>query len=252
MKRKDEYFEKQKQIKLLESKNKILNKNKFEDKAINAFIFALLPYVVTVMDVSRLATLGIIPNELVLPFSLGIPAFIGIASSGFLNKKIDLKEKTSEFSSAKKFEEVLEEEILNEIERQKLISEKRVLHDLDKNVYFYEQTKDRYEAGLDDPRTEEEIVDNVQNIENFLKENDKELRIVTTQNVLKNKFLTTRDKWQKFMRISICAGAGALLASLLCAVPYLAVPNLSYGIPIFFTALSAGAITGTSFAVKRE
>lgn len=237
-------------IQKIEYKNKVLNENKFESKMLFVLFCSLLPYIVTCLGAIRLANASIIPNELVPFLSVALPLVIGISSLNVFNKKTNIKDKMNQFSSAKNYKELLEEEILNEIEKQKLISFKRISNDVKKNSYFYDENVGT--SLMDDPRSEEEISESIEEVEKLLEENKKELDISITQNVLKDRFITTRDRWQKFMKVAIYGGIGGILACFLLVVPCLGVTGLNIGTLGFFSTLSVGAATGTLFALKRE
>ena len=202
-----EYNENCTNINELNEKIRTIKANDLETKLTRAFAFSMIPWVATVLLSPAIINLGIIPINLISLLSIGVPTLIGITGEMLLTKKLKYKEKLESFSESKSQNEIIEESTRYEIEREKLRSSNKVLKkafdNLEPEQYLFNSLSEN------DSKSFEKL--NIENIDEILEKNKKEIDIITTKKFLKEKFWRIRDRFQKvidFIVISILGGIG--------------------------------------------
>ena len=202
-----EYNENCTNINELNEKIRTIKANDLETKLTRAFAFSMIPWVATVLLSPAIINLGIIPINLISLLSIGVPTLIGITGEMLLTKKLKYKEKLESFSESKSQNEIIEESTRYEIEREKLRSSNKVLKkafdNLEPEQYLFNS------LSKNDSKSFEKL--NIENIDEILEKNKKEIDIITTKKFLKEKFWRIRDRFQKvidFIVISILGGIG--------------------------------------------
>lgn len=202
-----EYNENCTNINELNEKIRTIKANNFETKLTRTFAFSMIPWAATVLLSPAIINLGIIPINLISLLSIGVPTLIGITGEMLLTKKLKYKEKLESFSESKSQNEIIEESTRYEIEREKLRSSNKVLKkafdNLEPEQYLFNSLSEN------DSKSFEKL--NIENIDEILEKNKKEIDIITTKKFLKEKFWRIRDRFQKvidFIVISILGGIG--------------------------------------------
>lgn len=257
----EEYDENYKKIDELSEKIRIVKVNDFESKLLCAFAFSLLAWMVGIFLAPTMLKSGVIPTSLISPLSLVVSVLIGITGETLLSKKYKHKEKLREFSSAKNQKEKIAESARYEIEKEKIISSNRVL----KKVYDSLETRQKmvktlsneYDIVEKDSRESKEIELSIKKISKILDEKEKNIDIVTTKCVLKEKFWRVRDRFQKifdFVVISMVGGTGAMI---LYACPIIFINGLGSNVVIQtsvlspLSALGVGVLVCGGYTLKR-
>lgn len=225
----DEYDENRVKIDEFSEKIRTINANTFETRALSVGGLSFFSWLILFFLTPSIVKLGIIPLGLIQPLSYCIPLLIGIVGETIINKKFECKERLKVFSKSKNSRELLEESVRYEIEKEKLLNANKII----KNVYDQIEAKQSLISALAPDydiksKDEEEKSANVlgikvDNLNDVLETNKKNIDMLTTKCVLKNRFWRVRDKFQRVTDIALSILFGGMFTMSFVSLPILAI-----------------------------
>lgn len=253
-----------------DERTRMANVNKFEYKALKTLGLSVLPYLCIFISSALLTKNGAmtsitstIPIEslplIIVGSSLGIGTIVG----KLLERKYKTKERFKSFTNAKSQSEKLQEQVKYAIELEKARNRnkaiKQTMDSLNSKQSVLNSLSIRY--NISDkalPQTKEESQKRVEELSILLKEKYNELDILTTQQVLHDKFLKVRIEGQKSIYIMLSGMMGGVVAMFYFDLPLIMLKNsliyssISPNILSVLTPLIAGVVGLSGYMIKRN
>lgn len=122
-----EYNENCAKISELDYKINILKKNNFSSKVVIRFLIFMLAFFVQLFALPLVFDVELFTTEIISPLFFAVASSVGIIGGELYDRKQKLSEKLHDFSNAKSYRELLKEELLYSIEREKYNVSNKVL-----------------------------------------------------------------------------------------------------------------------------
>lgn len=225
-------FEKEKeqnneQILINSKRAKLSQLNQFELKAQLTLAFSMLGYIglvvawiilTKIFDITTIT--NIIPAEIFPVVLSGGSLAIGTIINKMVYKKQKIKEKFKAFSNSKTQTDKLEELVHYQTELQKTYNRNRVIDEtiniLNSNQSVLSKISSRYDLiDRNSPKTEEEAKQSIKELSSFIKERYEQLDLLTTKEVLHNKFGRVKPDFYDtglILTSSMMIGLGTVIA----------------------------------------
>lgn len=248
----DEYNRNVVKISELHEKIKIIKANSWDAKVTRAFSFSMFPWVLTIALMPVMIKLNI-PLNIIQPSCVGVSILIGIIGEEVYTRKSKYREKLREFSESKTQRERIEEATKYEIEQEKLRSINKVLG---KDCDYLSENYNKIKEYVDES-TLEEISDNMDSINTVLQKKQLEANIMTTKNVLIEKFWRVIDKFYRFADILSAGLIGVFTFMAFCNMPIIGLnllENMGLQTSLFSLLAPAliGGLAGSCYCFKKE
>ncbi|MBR1413392.1 MAG: hypothetical protein IJ574_01825 [Bacilli bacterium] len=250
----EEYQENKNKIDELDKKIHAISLNSFERRLTNVAAFSMLPWLILTMVSMSLIKLEILTNiNLIHLITLGVPLTIGVISENMLYKKSKLKKQLKKESDAITNEKLLEEKIRNEIEKVKLENKNDVLASTFKNVVAKEEVIES--LGKEFNLSKKDNSDSQEELEKLVEEKNKELELLSTKNVLKEKFSSVRNNFNKYDDMITHGILGGVMVMMIWSAPNIAVGSiLKQGSSLLniFIPLILGATVTAGYIIQND
>lgn len=250
-------------------KMKMCKVNQKDSQLGNTLAISTFPYFITIFilmfidgKVNMNLPLNIIPPYVVPIILIGGSLGIGSVINKLINKKYKTKERFNSFSKSKTEVEKIKDEVLNQIELEKLNNRNKVIDDIikkiEENISILSRISSRYRVTYRSlSQTKEETTDYINQISNLLEEKYQELDVLTTKKVLHENFWKVRNKIQKGMELIMVAFGAGIGTMMLTTLPFIITNNLIGTITllqtniIFISSLLGGAIVPEIYWINR-
>ena len=250
----DEIKDNNKKIDEYDERVMLSNANRFDNKVIDTFLFSIFPYFGGIVSLLILAKNGIItsiPSEILSFTVVGTSLGVGAIGNKILDWKFKIKEKLKTFTNASSDYELLKEEIKNTLESEKLRNRNRVI-EIIKDFIDMAPTRYNVEDGAIS-QNKENVEKRIEKLSRDLEEKYNELDVLTTQEVLHEKFLKLRCGQNSLNTISK-GMIGGLLAMSYVALPFITLNIVSTYSTSLLTILSPfiiGIVGSSGYIIKK-
>ncbi|MGN0966358.1 MAG: hypothetical protein ACI4OP_02015 [Candidatus Coprovivens sp.] len=214
--------------------------------------FGALAWAISMIAMPFIVGTGALPDEIIQPLFVTVPALAGIGGSMALQKGFKNKERLRKRTSAKKQEDRTAASTKLLAEKEKHAARMYVLDDAAKKL------KEKNTKTPTDDRTQQEMEASIRGIEATIEEKLKELDLTTTKQTLKERFWRVRDKNQILKDTVLIGLLSALAGFIIYNIPLFAMHGIysvyNFSVPAL-QLLAPGIITGvaaTGFAIKHK
>ena len=248
-------------IKENETKARLLENNNIQTKLPNILIFSLLPYVILFMATFMITeSIGIknftnlISPKYIPIITIGTSLSLGILTDKIINMTTNLKTRLKEFSNAKSSVEILENQIMYEIEKEKNINKSLVLQDslltLNTNIpllFEDEIILDENKLDLMKKLSEKKLF----GLEKKINEKYQELDSISTKKVLNQSFGIIQEN--KILENIVHSTLGGVLSIVFSNLPFIHLNGtIQLSTEMFLIPGFIGTLLTASYLIKKD
>lgn len=265
----EEFQNNNEQIEISDEKAIMAKVNQLGYKATITVLFSIVPYLCLVglswflLENGSFAFLANIINSYTRAFTFSVVGSLCLGTIGrkLFERKYKLKERLKEFSNAETQSEMLEEEIKYRIEVKKANNKNKAINSakfyVGQEVILDYLVKKYSIFGTKRCQSKEECKKIIEELSTFLNNKNDELDILSTQEVLNEKFFKIRTKWRRIKNTimdSMLTGLLTMIFSNIFFASIIKIVNSSISSTLIYTfaPFAIGTICTSGYMIKRN